>query len=53
MQNRKGSECLNPECEHNFPYHKRHEHIVTNDGTYVKFIVEQSKVKEFKDADTW
>lgn len=38
MQNRKDGKCHNEECEH-FP--REHRHVMTNNGAYVKFIVEK------------
>lgn len=41
--------CDDPECNHNFPYRREHYHVITNDGSYVKFIVEKSKLRASED----
>jgi len=41
--------CHDEECPHNFPYRREHYHVVTNDGSYVKFIVEKSKIRQSDD----
>lgn len=41
--------CWNGEC----PYQKPHEHVTTNNGSYIKYIVEPPKIKEQDNADTW
>ncbi len=42
--------CWVDECQ----YQKPHKHIRTNDGSYVKYIIEKPKAnKEQYDADTW
>jgi hypothetical protein len=53
MLNKKEDElCWVDECT----YKKPHKHIRTNDGSYVKYIIEKPKAnanKENYDADTW
>ncbi len=49
MQNRSvDKECSNPECEYNWPYMKRHIHCRTNDGEFIKFIIEQPKTNHIQ-----
>ena len=50
MQNRSASdECYDDNCLHNVPYMRPHYHVMTNDGGYVRFIVEKPKQKEYDD----
>jgi hypothetical protein len=39
-QNANNEICHDPECEHNFPYMRAHIHVRTNDGEYVRFVIE-------------
>jgi hypothetical protein len=44
MQNRNdGSECYDADCDHNYGGIRPHVHVMTNDGSYVKFIVPKPK----------
>lgn len=50
MQNKNvNNECVDDNC----PYAKPHKHVRTNDGCYVKYIIEKPKTKESRNADTW
>lgn len=53
MPNKKEDDlCWVDEC----PYQKPHKHISTNNGSYVKYIIEKPKQKADKeqyDANTW
>ena len=43
-------ECYDQECEYR---ERRHYHVLTNDGSYIKYIVEPFRpMKEYSDADT-
>ena len=46
-------ECYDDGCECNYPYRRRHKHIITQDGIYVIFITDNIKDKEVYYADTW
>lgn len=39
--------CRDEKCEYNYPFMKPHYHVQTNDGGYVRYIVEKTKVKEY------
>lgn len=55
MQNRKDDKiCYKDVCEYNSPIHRPHIHVMTNNGSYVKFIVEKPKmdIRSITDADT-
>lgn len=57
MQNKnkgdKNKLCLNEDCEYNPGIIRPHVHIMTNDGSYVKFIYEKpkNKLRSITDAD--
>lgn len=38
-------QCMKEDCEYNYPYIRPHYHVVTVNGSYVKFIVERVKSK--------
>ena len=45
MQDRNESNtCYDPDCDHAM---RMHYHVRTNDGSYVKFIVEKPQQKEY------
>lgn len=48
-----GDICYDQDCR----FHGReHKHVKTNDGEYVKYIIQRSPqliAKEINDADTW
>ncbi len=48
--------CHDPECEYNFPFIRPHVHSRTNDGGFVRFVIQKSNrksiVREITDADT-
>lgn len=47
MQNQKeGADCYSTEC----PYKKPHRHIQTNNGEYIKYIIENPR-KPYFDTD--
>ena len=45
-------ECHDAKCDYNFPYMRPHQHVLTNNGTYIKFIVEKPKLRSQDDANT-
>lgn len=53
MQNRKDDKiCYKDVCEFNSPIHRPHTHVMTNNGGYVRFIVEKPKpTRSISDAD--
>jgi hypothetical protein len=55
MQNKnEGKICYADVCEYNSPVHRPHIHVMTNNGGYVKFIIEKPKMelRSITDADT-
>lgn len=57
MQSRnEDSICRADVCEYNQPVHRLHTHVLTNNGSYVRFIVEKPKqnaeIRSISDADT-
>lgn len=56
MQNRNVDKiCYADVCEYNQPLHRPHIHTMTNNGGYVRFIVEKpkhSEIRSITDADT-
>lgn len=45
--NESSNVCYEKECQFNYPYQRPHYHVVTNNGTYVKYIVEKPKKKDY------
>lgn len=48
--------CHADSCEYNSPVHRPHIHVLTANGSYVKFIIEKPKhaeIRSITDADTW
>lgn len=56
MQNKNEDKiCYADVCEYNQPVHRPHTHTMTNNGSYVRFIVEKpktDKIRSISDADT-
>ena len=57
MQNRNADKiCYNEKCEYNLPMMRPHVHTMTNNGGYVRFIVEKAKqsaeIRSITDANT-
>jgi hypothetical protein len=47
MQNpNENKKCENENCMYHQPYMRPHYHVKTNDGIYVRYIVEKPKIKE-------
>lgn len=57
MDNRKpenDKQCLDMGCEyHPSGYQRPHIHVMTNNGSYVRFIIEKPKERSDHNADTW
>jgi hypothetical protein len=58
MQSRKeGNICHDLQCEYNLPAIRPHTHVMTNNGGYVRFIIDKpkttDKIRSITDADTW
>ena len=46
--------CYSENCQYNQPLMRPHTHTMTNNGGYVRFIVEKPKeIRSITDADTW
>jgi hypothetical protein len=45
MESKKESNiCHDLQCEYNLPAVRPHQHVMTNNGGYVKFIIEKPKL---------
>lgn len=49
--------CLNPKCDYNIPVIRPHIHVITSNGSYIRYIIEKPKLKINNigddNADTW
>lgn len=51
---KKSNICHDLQCEYNLPVIRPHQHVMTNNGGYVRFIIEKPKpIRSITDADTW
>lgn len=50
MQNkREDSVCYNMDCNFNQPFLRPHRHYMTNDGSYVRYVVEKKPQPNYDD----